>query len=67
LASEPLAQILGTLEKTMPKKPAAVAPLKLLKTTPVNIRKTAKVADAPTEADYPIQERRIRNKGLNKI
>jgi hypothetical protein len=51
----------------MPKKPAAVAPLKLLKTTPVNIRKTAKVADAPTEADYPIQERRIRNKGLNKI
>jgi|HubBroStandDraft_6_1064221.scaffolds.fasta_scaffold00205_17 hypothetical protein len=49
------------------KKPSPVAPLKLLKTTPVNIRKTVTVANAPTEADYPIQERRLRNKGLAKI
>ena len=49
------------------KKSAAVAPLKLLKPTPANLRKTAAIASAPTPEDYPIPERRTRKTGLSRI
>jgi hypothetical protein len=54
----------------MAKKPAAVQPLKPLKSTPANIRKTFERSIKPVPEDFPIPEQPLQRKrttGLAKI